>query len=539
MRARATALIILGLALALGGAVPAEGQHPLLALPLGDPGYRQLDGLARLGCGAARVSAFRPFMVRDIRRALRAAAGERACAGPLLDALGKRFLPEPAPADSLADPRVTLGGALTVAGTALSRGEFEPLWRDVRPEGEGDPPIRGIAALRFTWTGGSKLLAIAEAYAETDRRNDPTVRAGTFRNTDAAIDFSEASLTGELGPLILSIGRGHEAWTGDGEESLVLSANGPALDRIALQAKWARVEFRALVATANDVVLTPAADGTPDSLGSQRWHRMLIAHALTLRPSRHVELTIGETGLVPRQGGGIDLQYVNPLMIYQVTQEDSARDTDRPGNTNLTAFGSVRANAGRFAAQGELLIDDIQIDAKDRRVFPDLLGWNVLASCALPVPAPADLTVQYRRLGSYTYFGRAYTDTWQYYNEPVGSELGPDADLMRVGADVWPAGRLHLGVGISHWRHGALRIDQRPSADRTGHAGDPFPSTTPSRPEVQRAWLADLSGEWLDPVLAVTLHVQAARIANVNNLPAPGRMYGKLQVVGTYRFRYP
>jgi hypothetical protein len=44
---------------------------------------------------------------------------------------------------------------------------------------------------------------------------------------------------------------------------------------------------------------------------------------------------------------------------------------------NLTAFGSVRASVGRASLQGELLVDDIQIDSKDRKVFPDQLAWNV------------------------------------------------------------------------------------------------------------------------------------------------------------------
>ena len=148
-------------------------------------------------------------------------------------------------------------------------------------------------------------MAVVDAYAQTDRRNDPTTRANRFRSTSGVIDFSEAYLSGKLGPVVLSVGRGREAWLGDaGEpaESMVLSANGPALDRILLDAQWTRFQFRALVASVNDVVLTPALDATPDSLGSQRWHRMLIAHALTFRPSSTV-----------RQKGIITTTLVKPI----------------------------------------------------------------------------------------------------------------------------------------------------------------------------------------------------------------------------------
>ncbi|MBX6331067.1 MAG: hypothetical protein IRY91_04390, partial [Gemmatimonadaceae bacterium] len=452
------------LALAIAAAPPAAAQHPLVALPLSDPAYTQLDGLLARGCDAARVSPFRPFMVKDVRRALREARGERTCAGPMLDRLAQRFLADSAAGDSLAAlTRVTLGASLTVQGTALHGGEFAPLWRDVRATSAGTPPAVGLASLRLTWTGGPNLVAVSEAYGETSRRNDPTVRAGIFRNSQAVIDVNDAYVAGKLGPVVLSVGRAREAWLGEGDESLVLSAHGPPLDRVALTAQWSRFELRALLASLNDVVLTPAQDTIADSLGAQRWHRMLAAHALTYRPSRRVELTIGETALIPHQGSGFQLAYANPVLIYQMAQQDSARETRPEGNVNLTAFGGARATIGRATVQGELLIDDIQIDAKDRRRFPDQLAWNLRATYPLPLPLSPILEGQYRRIGSFTYLESFYTDSWQQYNQPIGSELGPDADLARLGAQLWPSGRLRLGVGVSRWRHGAHRIDQRPT----------------------------------------------------------------------------
>jgi len=166
---------------------------------------------------------------------------------------------------------------------------------------------------------------------------DPTVRAKPFRSTSGIIDFSDAYASGRLGRVVLSIGRAREAWLGDGSESLVLSANGPALDRITLTAQWTHFEFKALLASINDVVLTTATDSLADSGLTQRWHRMLIGHALTWRPNRQLEFTIGETGVIPRQGGGVNLQYANPLMIYQVVQNDRGRPTETAGNANLSA----------------------------------------------------------------------------------------------------------------------------------------------------------------------------------------------------------
>lgn len=539
MSARAALLAVLGSAIL---AAPAAAQHALVGLELDDPAYVQLDGLVQLGCGAARVSAYRPFMIKDIRAALRAARDEPACRGRLLDALTGRFLGDSVATDSAAGAgrhALHFGAAATIQATGLHGGTIYPLWDDVRPTSQGEPAALGVGRLRLSFDGGPNVVLVSEAYGQTGRRNDPTVRADPFRHTSGIIDFNDAYASGKLGPVVLSIGRAREAWVGDGTESLVLSANGPALDRITLVAQWKRWEFKALLASLDDVVLTPATDSIPDSVGTQRYHRMLAAHALTFRPSGHVELTIGETALIPRQGGGIDLNFANPLMLYQVTQNDQARPTSQADNANLTAFGSVRANAGRFAMQGDLLIDDIQIDAADRKNFPDLIGWMVQGTYALPVAVPASVGLQYRRVGSYTYFERFYTDTWQQYNQPIGSELGPDADMTRAFADVYPLGRLHVSGALAYWRHGALRLTQRPPPDRYGHAGEPFPAVTADGPDVQTAWLATGEVQWLDTMLPITARLDVARITNVNNQPTPAGTYGRIQVGVTYRYRYP
>jgi hypothetical protein len=206
---------------------------------------------------------------------------------------------------------------------------------------------------------------------------------------------------------------------------------------------------------------------------------------------------------------------------------------------NLTAFGSVRASVGRASLQGELLVDDVQIDSKDRKVFPDQLAWNVAGSVALPVALPASVGLQYRRTGSFTYLSWSYANSWQQYDQPIGSELGPDADMARLFGEVWPSGKLRLSGGVSRWRRGANRLNERPVPSREGHSGDPFPSTTLARPEVQRAWGLDAGVQWLGAVLPITLRLEGARVENVDNAATASRTFGRASVSATFRFRYP
>jgi hypothetical protein len=270
----------LALALTVTVAAEARAQHALAGLPLTDPAYTQLDGLMRQGCAAARVSQVRPFFVGDIRKAIGDAERDSSCAGKLLAALRARFPADTAPRDS-SRSRLSFGAAGTLQGTGLENGTFHPLWEDVRPTSEGEPAIVGIGRIRLTYDGGPHVLLVSEAFGQTDVRNDPPIRESPFRNTSGVVGFQDAYISAEVGKLIVSLGRAREAWLGEGEESMVLSANGPAFDRLLLALRFSKFELRAFAATINDVVLDSTRDVLPAGVAQQRWHRFAFGHGIT------------------------------------------------------------------------------------------------------------------------------------------------------------------------------------------------------------------------------------------------------------------
>ena len=540
-------------------------QHPLVAVPLDDPAYVQLAGLERQGCNAARVSAFRPYTTTAIRASLRRAVSEPLCAGAvltrLLERFGDRDPADPARTDSIAvdtlrgiaadlaaaarsaaqdddDGTLHAGAALTLRATTLSKGDFQPRWKDVVPTAEGTPPLVGIFRGRLTWSPDRRVVAVAQAYAQSHRRNDPRIRSRSFRRTSGSVDFDEAYLSGAVGrKVLLSLGRAREAWLGRDEESLVLSAHGPSLDRFLAAVTTKHFEARAIVASLNSVVLDTLRDSIHIGLPDQRFYRWLVGHALVWRPVPRLEFTIGETALLSRGSRAVDVAYLNPLMVYVVTQNDSGR-AGEDNRDNLTVFGAARLQAGMVGLTGELLIDDIQIDAADRERTPDQLGGRVAATFALPLVIPASLVLEYRRVGSYTYMRRNYNEVYQNYDHPLGSELGPDADEFRASGELWPGGTLRLGGSVGVWRRGVLRIDQRPGQRATGNADKPFPSVEPGT-YVQRATVGEVTAQWLTSRLPVTARVEAARIENANNELQGSALYLRAQVIGTYAFRFP
>jgi hypothetical protein len=511
----------------------AEAQHQLATLPFDDPAYEVLDGLVRTGCSPARVSEFRPYLVRDVRAALAAADSNARCARALVDALHRRF--DPDTLDLFGDGEGAFGGgaALTVAATQLSNGEFRPLWRGIRPKDEGDPAIAATARARVNW-GSRKAYAVAEGIAYTNRRNDPANRQRALRNTSGAVDFGESYFNIQVGkPLTFSFGRSNEAWLGEGRESLLLSAWGPMLDRVALGGRWKRVEARALYGTLSDVDLTPAQDSIFEPA---HFYRYIVAHALTVRASQGLELTLGETAILARGARTLDLAYANPLMAYVVTQNDTSRSGP---DDNLQLFGALRATSGGSALQAELLVDDVQIDANDRKNIQDQLAWSIRGSQALPLIYPTALVAEYRHVNSYTYLRNRYATAYQTYDQPLGSELGPDADFWRVGGELWPQALVKFSGGAGMWRQGAQRLDQRPGRNSNGHGGEPFPSVTPDRPFVQRALLADGALSYLARPLTITVKAEAAHAQHPANLDVATTSYVRIQLIGTYAYRIP
>jgi hypothetical protein len=427
---------------------------------------------------------------------------------------------------------------VTLTGTALSKGEFAPLWAGVRDRDEGTPPAVLEARGRIGWAPSSRVIGVAELYAQTSRRNDPTVRQRALRNTSGLVDFGETYINAALGRLDVSFGRGWAAWLGDGTESLALSANGPLMDRLELGLRWRVAEARAIVATVNDVTMTASLDSLAAETPDTRFRRWLYGHVLTIKPTSSLELTLGETVLASRTTRGFDLAYANPLMAYIIAQNDTGR-VGSDTRDNLVVFGGARIRVGRGQLGAELTVDDVQIDKADRSRTADQLAWRVFGGVGLPIGNASNVTAEYKRIDSFAYMRDFYTEVYQQYDKPLGSVLGPGADLFRASAESWLGGTTRLSASVGRWRQGGLRVDQRPANGPNDDAEQSFPATTADRPAVQSALIAEVRADRFTLPIPVSIQVQLARIENARNVSDAAALYVRATITGSYAFRYP
>jgi hypothetical protein len=376
-----------------------------------------------------------------------------------------------------------------------------------------------------------------EAYGQSHLRNDPTLRARALRSTSGAVGISEATVAGAFGPVVLSFGRDREAWLGRGMNSIALAANGPPLDRLAASLVFGRFEGRALYAVINDVVLDTLSDGLPSGTPAQRFHRSVIGHALTWRPGRSFEVTIGETILISRGSRTLEFGYANPLMPYILTQNDADRDGSS-ARDNLLLFASATGRAGSARLTGELLIDDLQLD-EEREVTPNQLAWRLDARYGFGSRIPLSIGAEYERVDGYTYLRGLYTDVYQFNDHPLGSELGPDSDRLLAVGEAWLNDALRVSTSVGVWRRGAQRIARRPARGAVNAGADGFLTTTAEDPFVQRAMLGTAAVEFLRPLFPVVLAAEAARIDHPDHTSAGAATYVRAYLKATYAFRYP
>jgi hypothetical protein len=519
----------------LGAAAPLAAQLPLVSLPLNDPAYVQLDALVRQGCVAARLSPYRPYIVLGVRHALIAAHDEKNCQGPILDLLTERFARDTGMVHDTAGSRLRFGAIVSLLGTGETNGTVTPLWRDVRATDSGPQPLVGYAAARLTFNGGEHVAVVSELFAQTGVRDDPTIRQESFRHGSGVVGVNQAYVIARAGPAFFFFGREPVAWLGQGTESIVLSAAGPPLDHFKFALRLRQWEFMVFTGTLSDANLEPATDSVALP---EHWFRTLYGHSITFWPVSNVELSLGETALVQRTSGGLDWSYANPFMPYQTTQHETNQAGQ--GDANLTGFFSARATLGRAALSGEILVDDYQLDANDKKIYPNQLAWTLGASYPLHLFVSTSVGINWRLVQSFTYVGQpTFSKVYQSFDAPIGSNLGPDAQTFTGNIETFFSSRLRFGATLGWWERGSQRLDQRPPVNRTNHAGDPYPDTTALRPKVQSSVVGALTAQWLDETWPITLEVGDARITNVNNQPVAAKDYLAVKLTASWRYQYP
>jgi hypothetical protein len=270
-----------------------------------------------------------------------------------------------------------------------------------------------------------------------------------MNNRGAGARLSEAYLQYGFKYGFLRAGRLSRNWGPFADRSLILSANPYSYDGIELGLHSSFFEFRHFFGAFPDRALSLDLDTTGAS-------RYLATHSLNFMLGSFGTVGITEAVVFGRKGGFPDLQYVNPVSVYFLTNTIG----EGVGNLMEAIQWNLHPFTDKVAIKGQFLIDDIQVDnngPKDNK--PNHWGTDlgIFWSDFLPFSLPHVLTLEYRFLSRWVYTasddntanGERYTYLGKSLGFPTDDGDSVNLSFTIAGKNYWAS-----QAGLSYKRQG-------------------------------------------------------------------------------------
>ena len=265
----------------------------------------------------------------------------------------------------------------------------------------------------------------------------------------------EGYVTYSQGLIQASIGRGNLKEGIGRTENMIFSRSSIPLDWVRLKVGKQRFRYTLIHAkpTWRSRISTLEADPTIETKNSpQRW---VAYHELTVQPFPFLSFSGYE--MINYSNRGAELAYLNPVNRYAFGEWE-LQDQD---NGWFGATMTVRPIKGvEFAT--ELSMDDLgeKSDIFSKKIYPATSRFGRRYSLHWASPWPLVFWTEYTRLDpflySHPYDLNAHTDK----GIALGSQVGPNADRMEFGAELWGKGRTFFKLSLSQNRQGLNSYDE-------------------------------------------------------------------------------
>ena len=313
--------------------------------------------------------------------------------------------------------------------------------------GSGSDIDASIDVTYELWGGvGRRLGFYADTSILLEGQDGPRVealssRARTWRGTAVHADRAYLKYEGEH--LSAAVGRRGVAWGRSPGGRLLLSGGAPTLDCVEARFTVGALELQALHSFLERTELDEL--GGADSLAQASGQTFLAAHRAVFSGSWG---SVGVGEAVVYSGDLPDPSYLNPLLPYYVSQHN-----ERADDNILWALDFLARPLSGLDLWGEFLVDDLQYD-RDTGA-PDKYGATVGAKYFGTLGrGDYEATWEYTNVRKWTYTHHVAGHRYTHDGEPLGFELGPDADRLSAEVAYHPWPRWTCGAGYSFSREG-------------------------------------------------------------------------------------
>lgn len=250
----------------------------------------------------------------------------------------------------------------------------------------------------------------------------------------------------------IRLGRIKEGWGSFGNNSLLLSTLGASYDGFRVHLRLKNFEYR---------VFSGYLETVLDAEKQVDVHRYLAGHLFTYR-FKNLSLMVGETVVYSGENRPLDFSYLIPFIPF-LESDANLRFNARVQEQDNVFFlmGIDYHQPHSFHLSGTLLLDDFQIDAKDRRRIPDNYGFNILSEIPYSffgIPQMSGL--QFSRVGSWVYrYHRPFTN-YQSRGLLLGSFYGSDYTGLHFWQVFYPYPSFRAQLNFVLFRSGERNISK-------------------------------------------------------------------------------
>ena len=423
--------------------------------------------------------------------------------------------PQPPVAFSTATGEASLGYGLE-ARAELSTGDDAQRY--------GEDALKGLLLPYAGFGSGRGLAGGLRFRFDTDGALVPTFHGREWRNGLTG-DARQAYVLLQFGAVDVVLGRDDLRWGPSDRSSLLLSAYAPALDQMGLRLRIGPITASSFAGSLDDMTLDqPTAQAPGDTLPAGTVVRRHISgHRVEWRISPAVTIGVAETIVYGGEDRGLEAEYLIPVNVYYAAQWNSGVND----NALLGLTAEVRPSRGS-ELYGELLVDDAQIDNEspaDQEPFEGgfLVGGRLYDPLHLEGAA---LRAEYAKIWPYTYNQSLPWNRYLYHDQPIGFDLGSDAQAVRVALSRWAGPRFTWSLDGRYEERGATRIQDPwpvpvngPDSLNQFPTHDGFPTGTVERRR-------RISGEvWFHPKPGIDLRLGGGwvDVKNLDNVPGARR----------------
>src|SRR5688500_178778 len=440
-------------------------------------------------------------------------------AAAALDLLGRAF-PNPAPAE----PEVAFHNDVSLRLVAHASGDdaaFDPSFLGVRfEEPDGDPAIpalRGVLQHDFAVQYRGRF-ALAWRYAiDSDVTGDPTRfrQLEAREDTDYGFALLDAYAVYGYGPLRITAGR-NELWLGQagGSSSVFVSDSIPPMDQVRLDLVTRRLRFTGMIGRLSgddqNRSLDERGETIPGSLPPparerRNVDRIFYLHRVDWQPADYLQVAISEAALVTGTDRGLDARYANLLIPFFVTQEDEDESGGVDVNVMINAEGILLVPGARIWTN--VFVQEFFIDAEKRESIGNQMAYKAGGEMAGDALGLAALTagLEYTRVDVFSYLHRGLNTNHTQFGVPLGSSLGPDADMAQAWITWRPRPVFRLTLEAMTRRDGERGVETLESVIEAGHPDFPSGVVQRERRLGVEAW-GMLPGHGVEGTLRVSAH---------------------------------